>query len=168
MSAGATMRRFRPEDAAATRDVFWQAVRVGAAGHYTEAQLRDWVTDPAMPDGWGDWLDDHFTVVAEDADGRIAGFFMLEANGYLNMAFVRPEYRGTGLADRLHDAILAEARRQGMLRLTVWASRLARPFLARHGWTLDPNPPPLAGHPVPTSDAEPIDVAMTLVPVPAP
>lgn len=167
MTGPASLRRFRPGDAAATREVFWQAVRIGAAGHYTEAQLADWVADPAMPEGWGDWLGRHFTVVAEDGDG-IAGFFMLEASGYLNMAFVRPEWRRTGLADCLHAAILAEARARGMPRLTVWASRLARPFLARHGWTLDPDPPPLAGHPVPTDDAEPIDVAMKLAPVPTP
>ncbi|OYX42884.1 MAG: hypothetical protein B7Z02_10585 [Rhodobacterales bacterium 32-67-9] len=165
MSGAAILRRFRPDDAAATRDVFWQAVHVGAAGHYTRAQLTDWVADPAMPEGWGAWLDRHFTVVAEE-DGRITGFFMLEASGYLNMAFVRPECLGTGLADRLLTAILAEARARGMPRLTVWASRLARPFLARHGWTLDPDPPPLAGHPVPTDDAEPIDVAMKLDPLP--
>ncbi|WP_347312965.1 GNAT family N-acetyltransferase [Defluviimonas sp. SAOS-178_SWC] len=162
MTDAATLRRFRPGDAAETREVFWEAVRIGAADHYTEAQLADWVADPEMPDDWGDWLDRHFTVVAEDESGRIAGFFMLEASGYLNMAFVRPEWRQTGLADRLHAAILAEARAQGMPRLTVWASRLARRFLARHGWTLDSEPPPLSGHPVPTGDAEPIDVAMKL------
>ncbi len=49
-----------------------------------------------------------------------------------------------------------------MPRLTVWASRLARPFLARNGWQPDPDPPPLEGHPVPTDDPEPIDFAMKL------
>src|SRR5690606_5751662 len=116
---------------------------------------------------WGDWLDSHFTVVADEGD-RIAGFFMLEASGYLNMAFVRPEYRRTGVADQLYQAILTEAQRRALPQLTVWASRLARPFLARKGWVPDPAPPPLAGHPVPTDDPEPLDFAMKLDPVPRP
>ena len=31
------------------------------------------------------------------------------------------------------------------------------------GWQIDPDPPPLAGHPIATEDAEPIDYAMKLV-----
>ncbi|MCB2129685.1 MAG: GNAT family N-acetyltransferase [Rhodobacteraceae bacterium] len=156
------IRRFALTDAAATHDVFFQAVRIGAAEHYRESDLTDWAPSPEMPDGWGEWLDRHFTVVA-DQDGTICGFFMLEATGYLNMAFVRPDYRRTGLADRLYDAILAEARARKMPHLTVWASRLFRPFLARKGWLPDDDPPPLAGHPVPTDGPEPIDFAMRLV-----
>lgn len=167
MTTPVTIRRFQPRDAAETRDVFYQAVHVGAAGHYRKDQLVGWVADPAMPDGWGDWLDSHFTVVA-DAGDRLAGFFMLEASGYLNMAFVRPEYRRTGISDRLYTAILSEAQRLDLPCLTVWASRMARGFLARNGWVMDPAPPPLAGHPVPTDDPEPIDFAMKLDPVPRP
>ncbi|MCB2136215.1 MAG: GNAT family N-acetyltransferase [Rhodobacteraceae bacterium] len=159
------IRRFRPEDAEATRDIFYDAVRIGAAEHYRAEDLADWAGDRKMPEGWGEWLDRHFTVVGE-ADGRPAGFFMLEASGYLNMAFVRPEYRRTGLADQLYAAILAEARHREIPCLTVWASRMMRRFLARHGWSPDPAPPPLAGHPVPTDDDKPLDFPMKLVLLP--
>jgi putative acetyltransferase len=162
MIAEPFIRRFAPADAAATHDVFFQSVRVGAADHYREKDLIDWAPSSEMPDGWGEWLDSHITVVAEK-DGTICGFFMLEATGYLNMAFVRPDYRRTGLADRLYEAILAEARARNMPRMTAWASRLFRRFLTRKGWKEDNDPPPLAGHPVPTDDAEPIDFAMRLV-----
>ena len=148
------------------RERFSEAVRIGAADHYREDQLVDWVPEPEMPADWGQWLDRHFTMVA-DENGTITGFFMLESNGYLNMAFVRPDRRRSGLADRLYDAILAEARARQMQTLTVWASRLFRRFLARREWMLDPAPPPRAGHPVPTSDPEPIDFAMKLDLVPA-
>jgi putative acetyltransferase len=131
------IRRFRPQDAAGTHDVFVTAVLVGAAARYTRAELDAWIPDPAMPEDWAGWLDGHFTAVA-DEDGRITGFMMLEADGYLNMAFVRPDRMGTGLADRLLAAILEEARRLGLPRLTCIASRHAQSFFARHGWRLAP------------------------------
>ncbi|MEZ5778407.1 MAG: GNAT family N-acetyltransferase [Paracoccaceae bacterium] len=161
MTGAALIRRFRPEDAGATRTVFFKAVREGAADHYRTEQLIEWAPSPDMPDGWGEWLDRNFTVVAEHG-GLVVGFFMLEPSGYLNMAFVLPAWRRTGLADRLYAAILAEARAQRMPRMTVWASRLACRFLARHGWVIDTDPPPRAGHPVPTDDAEPLDYPMKL------
>lgn len=131
------IRRFRLEDASACRDVFVAAVRVGAAGRYTAEELADWVKDPAMPEGYADWLNHHITYVAED-DG-IQGFMMLEAQGYLNMAFVRPEVMGKGVADALYAAILAEARALDLPRLHVLASRYAQSFFARHGWRLAPD-----------------------------
>ena len=133
-----TIRRYRPEDALATRKVFVDAVRIGAAGRYSEAERADWVPDPALPEGWSDWLAGHVTVVA-DEDGQVTGFFMLEADGYLNMAFVRPDRMGKGLADRLYTALLDEARAIGLTRLNVLASRYAQGFFRRHGWVAAPD-----------------------------
>ena len=131
------IRRFRLEDAQGCRSVFVMAVRIGAAGRYSEEERTTWVKDPTMPDGWGDWLHDHITFVAE-GDDALDGFFMLEASGYLNMAFVRPEVMGQGVADALYAAILAEAQALGLTRLHVLASRYAQSFFARHGWHLAP------------------------------
>lgn len=148
------IRRFRPADAQGTWDVFFAAVRIGAAGHYTEQELIDWVATDQMPADWGDWLHRHVTTVGtsdrdvRSTDTTVTGFFMLERDGYLNMAFVRPEYRRTGLAGQLYAAILTEARALRLPRLTVIASRLATPFFRRLGWVDDPAPPPRDGHPI--------------------
>ena len=162
MTAPPPVRRFRPGDAAATHAVFFAAVRIGAAGHYRTQQLIDWAPSREIPQGWGAWLDRNITFIAETG-GAVGGFFMLEPSGYLNMAFVRPEHRRSSMADLLYAAILAEARARRMPVMTVWASRLFHRFLARRGWQIDPDPPPLAGHPIATEDAEPIDYAMKLV-----
>jgi putative acetyltransferase len=117
-----TIRRFHLDDAVATRQVFVDAVRIGAAGRYSAAELLDWVPDPAMPKDWGPWLDRHLTIVSDD-NSLVTGFMMLEANGYLNMAFVRPELMGTGLADSLYGALLDEVHKINLTRLTTLASR---------------------------------------------
>ncbi len=158
------IRRFRPDDAAATRAVFHAAVRIGAAGHYPEADLIGWSASSEPSAEWGPWLHSHFTVVSED-QGRVTGFFMMEATGYLNMAFVLPEYRGTGLALRLYDAILAEARRLRLTRMTVLASRLARPFFTRRGWRLDDTVPRDPAYPTLSADGGPLNWGMVLDPV---
>lgn len=162
------IRRFQPSDAQGTWDVFFAAVRIGAAGHYTAQELIDWVPSDQMPDDWGDWLDRHVTYVGESDtsvgffDTAVTGFFMLERDGYLNMAFVLPKYRRTGLAPQIYAAILAEAQALHIPRLTVWASRLAMPFFRRAGWVDDPSPPPRDPHPILSDDPQPIEWALKL------
>lgn len=156
------IRPFRPTDAQATRDVFVRAVREGAASRYSAEEIAAWLKDPAMPEGWGDWLAGHITFVAEDAD-RITGFMMVERSGYLNMAFVVPEVMGQGTADRLYAQVLATARALGLPRLTVFASRHARRFFARHGWRADPTVPlPDGMGPALTQGDDPITLGMSL------
>lgn len=155
------IRRFQPTDARGTWGVFFRAVRIGAAGHYTEQELIDWVPSDQMPADWGDWLDRHITFVGLTEE-RITGFFMLERDGYLNMAFVLPEYRRSGLAGQLYAAILAEARALALPQMTVIASRLATPFFRRAGWVDDPAPPPRDGHPILPADPTDPPIEWTL------
>lgn len=148
------IRRFQPGDAVGTWDVFFAAVRIGAAGHYTEQELIDWAPSDQMPTGWGDWLDRHITYVGisdtpvDQPDTQVTGFFMLERDGYLNMAFMRPDMRRSGLAQQIYAAILTDAQALRQPRLTVISSRLATPFFRRAGWVDDPDAPPREGHPV--------------------
>lgn len=156
------IRPFRPEDAQSVRGVFVRAVREGAASRYSAEELRDWVPDPAMPDDWGDWLAGHITLVAEDGD-QITGFMMVERDGYLNMAFVLPEVMGKGTADRLYAGILAAVQGLGLARLTVFASRHARRFFARHGWHPAPDLPlPEGMDPALTRGENPVTMGMAL------
>lgn len=155
----ARIRRFTVADAAPTHAVFYAAVRIGAAGHYSPAELQDWAPTTEMPGDWGQWLAENITFVAAPGD-RVTGFMMLEPSGYLNMAFVLPEFRGTGLADALYAAVLTEARACAMPRLSVLASRMAARFFARHGWQPAPELAASLG-------AIPQNTPMKLDPVPA-
>ncbi len=132
-----TIRPYRDTDAAALHAIYRAAVLVGAAGHYTPEELAEWAGPPEFPDTWADRHAANITLAAEDA-GRITGYMMMHPDGYLDMAFVRPDRRGAGTADLLYRAILAAARERGLGRMTVLASRLMERFLLRRGWRAAP------------------------------
>jgi GNAT superfamily N-acetyltransferase len=88
--------------------------------------------------------DDAWALLAFDGDEPAGQVALLAdpapATAYLWQLFIRPPHWGTGLADRLHRAFLAEARARGYgrgrLRTPVGQGR-ARRFYERNGWTTD-------------------------------
>ncbi len=58
---------------------------------------------------------------------------------YLRQMFVRPRWHGSGVAQRLIEAAVEEARGRGLSRMILWTPRdagRARRFYEREGWTL--------------------------------
>jgi putative acetyltransferase len=135
-----SIRRYRPEDRAATAGVFFRAVREGTAGRYSEAQRHDWAQSPVPDLTTPDPRAGQLTWVAEEA-GRITGFMAMTHEGYLDMAFVLPEVMGKGHAAALYDVLLAHAKEAGISRLTVRASHFSRRFLEKRGWRVDGEEP---------------------------
>ena len=129
------IRKFEAGDAVACADLFYRAVREGAAAKYSADQRRAWV--PERPDAaeFAAKLGAQRCFVADD--GAIQGFMSLTDEGYLDMAYVDPAQRGTRLAGQLHAAVLNQAHNLRLRRLTTHASLLARPFFARHGWEVE-------------------------------
>ena len=70
-------------------------------------------------------------------DGASQGFMSLEDDGHLDMAYVAPALRGTGLSTQLYAAVLGLAHAKRLEHLYTEASRLARPFFERQGWKAD-------------------------------
>ena len=127
------VRDATPEDTATLADIFFRAVREGATA-YSEAERIAWVAEPVPVDVWAERIEGLDTVVAEE-DGALLGFMSLRAeDGYLDLAFVLPEWHGKGVAERLYCVLEGRARAAGSRRLTTHASRMARPFFARMGW----------------------------------
>jgi len=129
-----SIRRFRPEDTAATARLFHDAVHQGTRAFYTEAQRKAWA--PAVPetDSWRDRLTGQSVFVAE-LEGKIAGFMTLRDDGYIDLAFVAPDLTRRGIARELYRAIEAEAAKMDLQRLYAHASHVARPFFERQGWS---------------------------------
>lgn len=113
--------------------IFQSAVLEGSAPLYTIEQRKAWAARITDPSALHDRLKDQTCLVAAD-DGGALGFTALQANGHLDMLFVRPDQRRRGTAEALHDALVERAASDGHAGLSVHASHLARRFLAKHGW----------------------------------
>jgi len=130
------LRRYRRQDALACHALYRRTVLEATHRHYGAAQRRAWAGPAAMPAAWPARLEGQITWVAPRRGG-VAGFLTLGDDGHIDFLYVAPEAMGTGLADRLYAAALAEARRSGLTRLTTEASHFARAFFTRHGWQTD-------------------------------
>jgi putative acetyltransferase len=126
-------RRYALADGPACFEVFYRAVHIGAAPHYTAQQRHAWAPSDTMPAAWPARLKDTATWVAIAGQDPI-GFFSLEVDGHLDMAYVAPEYQRQGVARALHDRLLKDAAQLELPRLFTEASHLARPFFETRGW----------------------------------
>lgn len=129
------LREVGPDAAAVCHALYLRAVREGAAAHYTEAQRRAWAPSEACEPWFVERLESGRTWLAEDEAGP-AGFLTgAEREGgaaHLDLFFVRPDTRRSGVAPALYDAF---DRWAGARRRTADASHFLRPFLERRGWT---------------------------------
>ena len=131
------VRPFREDDAAALAEIFYSAIHEVARAHYSEAQVNAWA--PAVPDA------ERFVargtdgrtllVAADDADTPIA-YGDLEADGYIDHLFCKPEFAGKGVALAVYEELEKAAVGQGIGRLHVEASEPASRFFRRQGFEL--------------------------------
>lgn len=150
-----TTRRARPSDAATLA----RTIKLGAETYvaFAPPAWRPW-----PPAGEVEALTqqlgrrDTWALMAEIAGEPAAHVSLMpdwEPGGrvYLWQLFVRPAWWGTGLAARLHDAFLAEARGRGYrdARLNTPAAHArARRFYERRGWSVAGPPSAWRGLPV--------------------
>ncbi|GAB7080569.1 N-acetyltransferase family protein [Megalodesulfovibrio paquesii] len=105
---------------------------------YTPCQRAAWAA-LFTPEALGELLEgEAHTLVCEDPGrpGRVLGFASLTGDE-LKMLYVDPAAQGSGLGHRLFQAMEAEARRRGLVRLRLRASANARGFYERQGVTPD-------------------------------
>jgi putative acetyltransferase len=134
------IRPYRAEDRAACAQVYWRAIMEGTTGHLTGVERLAWAVSPEPDWTKPDKLLAQWCWVAWVGD-KARGFMSLCQDGLLDMAFVVPEAMGKGVAGALYDVLLAKARTEGLVRLTVVASVYSRGFLAKRGWQTDSEGP---------------------------
>ena len=129
-------RAAREADAGPLAEVYYRAVHEGAAEAYSKEQRAAWAPSIPSAEAWRHRLEGLSTIVAEEG-GQIVGFMSLNPHdGDLDLAFVLPEVRGTGVAKALYAVLEDQARTQGLDRLHTHASHVARPFFEGQGWTV--------------------------------
>ena len=124
---------FEPVEADQLGAVFFAAVHDGAAGFYDADQRRAWAPEAPAGADWAARLTAQQTVVARVA-GKPVGFMTLDAQGYIDLAFVAPGHQRTGIGGRLYARIEALARDAGIERLHAQASYLVRGLFEQQGW----------------------------------
>ncbi len=123
-----------PSDHAALADVIFDAVRLGPS-KYTEAQRVAWIPERRSGPEWEARLSAKHIAIGCDAS-RIVGLMSIEAGGYIDFAFIRPEAQGTGLFRALFDMVEAHARAAREPRLWVHASLMAEPAFVAVGFAV--------------------------------
>ncbi|SRR6056297_1184244 len=128
------VRDARADDLDALGEVFYRAIREGAAPRYSAAERAAWAPErPSGPD-WAERLKGLELLMAEQDDTAL-GFMAVSPEGYLDMAFVAPEARATGVSDAIYAVLECRARAKRLCGLTTHASLMAKSFFERNGWT---------------------------------
>ncbi|MFK7864504.1 MAG: GNAT family N-acetyltransferase [Pseudohongiellaceae bacterium] len=129
------IRKFNTKDTEDLAKLFFDSVRHGAKDLYTSAQRQAWAPKVPDTDVWENRLASLITYVAEDAKG-VAGFMTVDEDGHIDLAYVRPDSMGKGVAYTLYQAIEKTAKDRNLSRLYTEASDFAKPFFERQAWEL--------------------------------
>ena len=129
------IRSDRPDDLPRLARLFQETVHRVGAGHYTPEELAAWAPAELDLGRWEARLARNGAFIAE-GDGEILGFAELSPEGVVDMLFVHKDHQGRGVASALLAALEAEAREAGFDLLTTQASRIAKPFFLRRGFTV--------------------------------
>jgi putative acetyltransferase len=121
-------------DADALGDVMFDSVRNGESP-YSEAQRSAWVPVRPAGEAWAGRLRGQDVILAEE-DGEPVGFMTLGEGGYVDLAFIRPRARGSGLFRQLLSRLTERAVARGEPRLWTHASLMAEPAFAKLGFAL--------------------------------
>ncbi len=130
------IRAFEPRDAADWTRIFHAAVHGLAARDYSAAQLRAWSPDEASPEVVLKHVVGHQVWVAVDKTDRAQALIELEADGHIDCFYCHPSCAGQGVGGALYAHLEAQARMQGLARLYVEASAVARGFFERQGFVV--------------------------------
>lgn len=113
-------------------EVIFDAVRNGPS-LYNEAQRRAWVEEPRSGPEWHQRLAEQSIAIAEN-EATIVGLMSLKQDGYLDLAFIRPAFQGTGIFRILYAMIFKLALSQGHSKILVHASLMAQPAFSAMGF----------------------------------
>lgn len=125
------IRPCREADLPALLDVFYRTVHTACAGDYTPTQLSAWAPETPDTARWAEKLRQE-TFLAAEGGGALLGFGALEG-AYLDLLYVLPDCQGRGVGSALCgflEHLCPES------RITVHASRTARPFFEAQGYRL--------------------------------
>ncbi len=132
-----TYRAATADDAVTLADLRWEMEAERHEAHVARdaflAESRDILHAELARGGYRAWL--------AEADGRVVSCVVLmcwpvmpnmerlhRSRGMVSSVYTRPDYRRQGIARRLMETLIADARQRKMQRLILWASEMGRPL----------------------------------------
>jgi putative acetyltransferase len=97
---------------------------------YNKQQIEVWISGVENKQRWDEITAKQFVLVAE-LENQIIGFATLD---YIDLLYVHKDYQRQGVAQRLLDEIINEARRLKQTELTSDVSKTARPFFEKNNF----------------------------------
>ncbi len=129
------VRAYRPDDAAATLEIFIRAILQGAASAYSLDQRQAWLGEAPRAPQWNHDRMNTRTFVAERG-GVVVGFADVNTDGYVDRLFVHPAATRQGVGGALLRQVHRVAESEGLSRLTTHASEVARPVFEKAGFSV--------------------------------
>jgi GNAT superfamily N-acetyltransferase len=127
------LQPYSPDKAREVTDLFYAAVYGIADDIYSPQQKAVWAPEPVNYENWEARLAQTQPFLAI-CDGAVVGFMELEADGHIDCTYTHPAFQGRGVASMLYSYLESEAIRQGIGRLYVEASIVAKPFFTKRGF----------------------------------
>ena len=121
-------------DYADLAEVMFDAVRNGRSA-YSQAQRKAWVPEHRSGSEWSERLHEQLVLIGE-SDSEVVGFMSLGQGGYIDLAFIRPRFQGTGLFGQLFTKIKEQSFKRGDVKLWVHASIMAEPAFRAAGFSI--------------------------------
>jgi len=130
------LRLYTQADTLAIIQLFRNTVHTVCTADYSSEQLDAWA--PKHPDyeKWQRSLSANYCMVAEE-NGVITGFADMAKTGYLDRLYVHKDYQRKGVAAALLSAMMDYAENCNVDTVTTYASKTARPFFEKQGFTVE-------------------------------
>ncbi|QDT11216.1 GNAT family N-acetyltransferase [Stieleria marina] len=134
-SSSTMLRSWTVSDSADCLTLFRDCIRRVCADDYTPEQINAWASPQIVFDDWAQRFQNRSAYVACQRDA-IVGFIDMDDFGYLDRLFVSADHQRQGIARRLVDQVVADAKRLGCQRIKTEASLTARPFFQSMGFAV--------------------------------
>ena len=131
------VRHYQASDASQMAQLYFDSARQLGRRRYSPEQVAAWAPARGAPGSvHARATDGRTTFVAVSTAGQVLGYGDLEPDGHIDHLYCRPDVAGLGVGSALVDALLAHAAANGINRLRVEASELARGLFERNGFVV--------------------------------
>ncbi|MGN1097500.1 MAG: GNAT family N-acetyltransferase [Clostridia bacterium] len=127
------IRMMYPTEGKKLAELLFKSVHTLCINDYTPRELEAWAPEKMDMVKFNSSLLRSANWVMSDGD-KIVGFINIERDGYVNRLFTHPEYTRRGIATALLETAIAWAKKKGLKRVFLAASKTGYSFYKKRGF----------------------------------